>query len=190
MGVKVLAKFCKKCGSKIDDDAVFCVNCGTKVVGGGSLPAPSAVSANSKGTSLGPDYATKDESLSWWNWRGRLNRQRFILRTAILTTLIIILYFIALIFATVVTGSGDEEVASAMLIIMVLCALPVMLPLIVLSYFMTIKRGHDLNIQGWIVVIICLLGGAGILTIYFSIAKGNEGPNQYGDNPLKWPGSI
>ena len=26
-----MAKFCKKCGKKIDDDAVFCDNCGTKV---------------------------------------------------------------------------------------------------------------------------------------------------------------
>ena len=90
--------------------------------------------------------------------------------------------------------SGDSPTSSSRFtriqVIMVLCALPVMLPLIVLSYFMTIKRGHDLNIQGWIVVIICLLGGAGILTIYFFIAKGNEGSNQYGDNPLKWPGSI
>lgn len=195
MGVKVLAKFCKKCGSKIDDDAVFCVNCGTKVVGGGSLPAPSAVSANSKGTSLGPDYATKDESLSWWNWRGRLNRQRFILRSLILVLIaivggIILSGGISFFVTTAAMSGQDEDAVFGIMFLLLLCALPFILTSAVLGTFISIKRGHDLNIPGWVVVIVSLLGASFFLSIYLSIAKGNEGPNQYGENPLKYPGSI
>ncbi|WP_420834642.1 hypothetical protein [Anaerovibrio lipolyticus] len=39
-------------------------------------------------------------------------------------------------------------------------------------------------------VIVSLLGASFFLSIYLAVAKGNEGPNQYGDDPLKYPGSI
>lgn len=190
-----MAIFCKKCGAKLENDAVFCVKCGTKVVSGGALPAPSALSDNSKGKSLGPDYATKDESLSWWNWKGRLNRQRFILRYIILTTFATVVAFILcggisfLVTTEVMSGQNDDAVFGLMFLLL-LCILPFLLPPILLSIFLSIKRGHDLNIPGWVVVIVNLLGASIFLIIYLAIAKGNEGANQYGENPLKYPGII
>jgi uncharacterized membrane protein YhaH (DUF805 family) len=193
--VKVLAKFCKKCGKKIDDDAVFCDNCGTKVASGGSLPAPSALFYNSNGQSLGPDYATEDEALSWWNCRGRLNRQRFIFRYLILMAITvvvgIILFGVTSLLGTNVVMSGhNEDTVIGVIVILLLCVLFFFLPLTVLSIFISIKRGHDLNIPGWVVVIISLLGASFFLSIYLAVAEGNDGTNQYGENPLKYAGSI
>ena len=190
--MNILAKICKNCGSKIDDEAVFCAKCGKKIAVSGALPV---LSDNNKSKSLGPDYATRDEALSWWNWRGRLNRQRFILRSLILTTIAIVVGIIlcggiSFFITTTVMSGQNEDAAFGIMFLLLLCALPFILPLTLLSFFLLIKRGHDLNIPGWVVVIVSLLGASFFLSIYLAVAKGNEGPNQYGENPLKYPGSI
>ena len=97
---------------------------------------------------------------------------------------------ISFFITTTVMSGQNEDAAFGIMFLLLLCALPFILPLTLLSFFLLIKRGHDLNIPGWVVVIVSLLGASFFLSIYLAVAKGNEGPNQYGENPLKYPGSI
>lgn len=207
-----MAIFCKKCGAKLEDDAVFCVKCGNKIVNGGSSLVPAQSSGNGPRSSHniqssnryagGPEYASKEDTLSWWSYKGRLNRERYIYRTLILTVIGIVLGIIVagvmsfFITAGAMTGGGGDEVLG-LLFLFCVCSSPFFLPLYVISTFTCIKRGHDLNMAGWIVICISLLLpsvtfglSSLVFYVYLACAKGNEGPNQYGEDPLKYPGSI
>ena len=191
-----MAKICKNCGSKIDDEAVFCAKCGKKIAVSGALPVPSD---NNKSKSLGPDYATRDEALNWFSYRGRLNRQRYIVRSLILSVPSIIFAIMLAggmsfaISAGAMNGNSGDEVIG-MIFILLFVGIIFGLPLIILGVFATIKRGHDVDIPGYVTVLVSVFGGLIGISLFYSFylwfAKGNEGPNQYGENPLKYPGSI
>ncbi len=60
------------------------------------------------------------------------------------------------------------------------------LPLVILSYMNSIKRAHDLDKPGWIVIGFLIPVVDIILAIYLLFFKGTDGPNQYGDDPLRF----
>jgi len=68
---------------------------------------------------------------------------------------------------------------------MVLLGIIIELALTVLNYFLIIKRGHDINLAGWVSVLIQMASG-GLFAIILYFIKGNVGPNPYGDDPLTY----
>lgn len=135
------------------------------------------------------------EALKWTSYNGRLNRKRYFLRGLVLG---FSGFFIAFVVAFVAVIMGMHEDTAAK-IGYVAC-----LPLVVLSLFNSIKRLHDLDKPEWPVIIALLPavflfvdakypvmeGVINLVNVAFSIYllffKGTNGPNQYGDDPLRF----
>jgi len=186
-----VAKYCEQCGERLEDDAVFCTGCGQRVAINMPIQAPTYTYYNQP---VGADYASQDESLGWFNYRGRLNRQRYIFRSLILSIFLIVMSImlvggIAFLISAAEQNRGSGGAGMGLIIILLVVAGIIELMLIVESYFLLIKRGHDINLSGWVSVLIQFASG-GVFSIVLYFIKGNMGPNQYGEDPLNYPGSI
>ena len=49
---------------------------------------------------------------------------------------------------------------------------------------LVIRRWHDLGKSGWFTLLLLIPLVNLIVAIYLWVKKGDEGPNQYGDDPL------
>lgn len=185
-----MAKYCEKCGEMLDDDAVFCTSCGQRTAVNMVMPPQQPQPIMYYEPTSGADYATREEALSWFSYRGRLNRQRYILRSLMLTAVCIVLGLIlfggiaAIIGAAEMKGQSSSAGMGA-IIIMVLVGILLELALVVMNYFLIIKRGHDVNLSGWVSVLVQIASG-GFFSIILYFIKGNVGPNPYGDDPLTY----
>uniref|UniRef100_UPI0038CD41BF DUF805 domain-containing protein n=1 Tax=Vallitalea okinawensis TaxID=2078660 RepID=UPI0038CD41BF len=56
---------------------------------------------------------------------------------------------------------------------------------VIIGTSLTVRRLHDLNVTGWLVLVNALIR---IITLFFHICftfiPGTKGPNKYGDDPL------
>ncbi|WP_222931133.1 DUF805 domain-containing protein [Selenomonas caprae] len=59
------------------------------------------------------------------------------------------------------------------------------IPFVVASYFISACRLHDLDKTGWLSLIFLIPYANVPWGIYLLFAKGTEGPNQYGPDPLQ-----
>ena len=182
-----MAKYCEKCGEMLADNDVFCNRCGQQVAVN-MIMQPQTVTYYVP--TFGADYAGRDEALSWFTYRGRLNRQRYILRSLMLTFLCIVFGIILFGGIALIMGEGEMKghlgsSGTGVIIIMVLLGIIIELALTVLNYFLIIKRGHDINLSGWVSVLIHMVSG-GLFAIILYFIKGNVGPNPYGDDPLTY----
>ena len=143
---------------------------------------------------VGPLPDNIAQAFKWTTYTGRLNRQRYLFRGIGLEFLAVGIFMVIGIVG--IAGGMKEEAAIGLGF---LCAMP----LIVLSLFNSIKRVHDLNQPGWLAVVQALAGWFNafsdneavnvigglvsfVLSVYFLFFKGTEGPNQYGDDPLRY----
>ena len=130
----------------------------------------------------------------YFSTEGRLNRKPFIYY-------IIFLIVISLAFIGIITLLGlasalsiailgeDLNVLSQIEVIPILLILVASLILIILFLplnFLMIRRLHDLNFSGWWIIFpIVFPFGYFIFILYLILAKGTNGPNKYGENPLE-----
>ncbi len=125
----------------------------------------------------GTVYANIAESLKWTTYTGRLNRQRYFLRGLGISFGAFLISFIFAFIAAILGAAEDTATAVGYLFA---------LPLIVLSYFNSMKRAHDLDKTGWIVLVSFIPFVNIIFGLYLLFAKGTDGPNKYGDDPLMY----
>ena len=128
---------------------------------------------------------------NFYRWQGRLNRKRYIKRSLLLWLVSIVIItacsaaFIAYIVPSCVDPEhmGIYELARFEAGINGLFTLA-MLPVIISSYMLMIRRLHDVNLSGFFVLLnfvpIVNLG----LFLYLLCKKGTEGENDYGPDPL------
>ena len=119
-----------------------------------------------------------EESLKWTTYNGRLNRMRYFLRSLALGLGSGVVAFIGALFAIL---AMDLDKASAQLVAYVFCV-----PVFVLSWFNSVKRAHDLDKSGWMVLLTIVPIVNIIFGLYLLFAKGTEGPNQYGEDMLRY----
>ncbi|MCI5210553.1 MAG: DUF805 domain-containing protein [Candidatus Electrothrix sp. ATG2] len=76
-------------------------------------------------------------------------------------------------------GIGTFSEASGVGLLHTLYALAVFLPMLAVQ----VRRLHDTNRSGWWVLIGLVPVIGWIVLVFFSVQKGTEGENQYGDDP-------
>ena len=153
---------CPKCSGLVDYGSRFCPYCGNAF---GSWGVPVAESQT--------NYAVvnnKEESFKemYFSSEGRLNRKAAFERLA-------------------VNGIGCQilawfigEVALELGVLGFIISLAAYLVLMYSGICISIRRWHDLNKSGWFVLSEFLI----LPVFYLWFAKGTEGPNKYGPDPL------
>lgn len=101
----------------------------------------------------------------FFNYKGRLNRKRYFLRTLI---------------ASILLGL----VAGILSLISPVLAFPVYILSAIVGVMLAIRRCHDLNKSGWFYLLLLIPIVNIFVGLYLLFAKGTIGPNQYGPDPL------
>lgn len=156
--------FCSNCGAKLDAGEKFCPSCGQDI---------------SAATNCDTIPYQKDSGL-WENLfktNGRLNRLRYFKRSIG----ILFLYVLSLIatVAIFVDPSSGEVAATGVILII---GLSILFP--IGSICLTIRRLHDLNLTGWLCLLMTIPAVNTAFWIYTTFAPGTFGANQYGGDPL------
>ena len=181
-----MAKFCTACGTQVEEGTKFCSKCGAPLTV--AEPAPmqpqqppqlqqQPFANNGYGN---PAYNPQMVQQGWfkrnfWTTEGRLNRWAYFTTSLKLWLVATVVLVILGIIGVVI---GDEAGAT------VLCGLGV-IPFVISAYFIAARRLHDLDKNGWLSLIFLIPYVNIPWGIYLLFAKGTEGPNQYGPDPLQ-----
>ena len=112
---------------------------------------------------------TYDSNTSMWSPKGRMNRGKYF-------KVQFFLFLGGVIFYSVLY-SGD----AALIIIAFLLLLCLIAPL---NIFSSIRRLHDLELSGWLVLITLIPWIGWVYLLYLLFARGTKGPNRFGPDPL------
>ena len=116
---------------------------------------------------------------NFFRWEGRLNRKPYILYS-------IGIWFLMLILNVVADVLGDSRSSVALLVAFALYL--AVLALCVPSVMLTIRRWHDLGKSGWFSLLLLVPLVNFVVGLYLWVKKGDDGPNQYGEDPLAYRG--
>ena len=206
--------FCGNCGSQLDAGQKFCPNCGSKTV---SLEKPAASPAAPPAAQQGGAYGAQQQPPVYGGgqqspgyggapqspppyqppyggggapqpedlramlltYQGRLNRKPYILYS-------VGIWFLMLILNVVADVLGDSRSSVALLVAFALYL--AVLALCVPSVMLTIRRWHDLGKSGWFSLLLLVPLVNFVVGLYLWVKKGDDGPNQYGEDPLAYRG--
>lgn len=208
--------FCGNCGSQLDAGQKFCPNCGSKTVTLEKPAAPPAAPpAPQQGGAYGaqqqsPVYGGGQQSPGYGGapqspppyqppyggggapqprsegiremfltYHGRLNRKPYILRGLLVGITSSVLSNVMGVMA---------ESSSLALNLVSLVLLVVVLALCVVSVMLMIRRWHDLGKSGWFSLLLLVPLVNFVVGLYLWVKKGDDGPNQYGEDPLAYRG--
>ena len=208
--------FCGNCGTQLDAGQKFCPNCGSKTVTLEKPAAPPAAPpAPQQGGAYGaqqqpPVYGGGQQSPGYGGapqspppyqppyggggapqprsegiremfltYHGRLNRKPYILRGLLVGITSSILSNVMGVMA---------ESSSLALNLVSLVLLVVVLALCVVSVMLMIRRWHDLGKSGWFSLLLLVPLVNFVVGLYLWVKKGDDGPNQYGEDPLAYRG--
>lgn len=205
--------FCPTCGTKSADGVKFCPGCGG-ALGNGNVgvqavpmqqanhaapqqpvgpyrgapqqvytqgaPAQYPPQAVQGGYAPYPSQAARPENgikEMFFSFEGRLNRQRYLLRVLALGLVDSIITFVleSLMMGAFLSGSSGAAIVMGLLFLLIAVFF------MIAGISLGVRRCHDLDKSGWYLL-------AGILIIpglYLIFAKGTEGENQYGPDPLQ-----
>ena len=208
--------FCGNCGSQLDAGQKFCPNCGSKTVSLEKPAAPPAAPpAPQQGGAYGaqqqpPVYGGGQQSPGYGGapqspppyqppyggggapqprsegiremfltYHGRLNRKPYILRG-------LLVGITSSILSNVMGVMAQSSSLALNLVSLVL--LVVVLALCVVSVMLMIRRWHDLGKSGWFSLLLLVPLVNFVVGLYLWVKKGDDGPNQYGEDPLAYRG--
>lgn len=121
----------------------------------------------------GKDDGFTDKSFkgTWFAFKGRLNRMRYLLRA---------LPVILLGMAVASVATGDLLWLGVLLF-----------PLLYSKLSLVSRRAHDIGYRAWLLMILSVLPFFDLVTFaYLCLAKGDKGPNKFGPDPLEYPYDI
>ena len=191
---------CQNCGKELPDGAGFCTECGAKVAETGTAEihtdmteeTENNVTVSESETPAG-ETAPVEEGQSeehketfrekYLSFHGRLNRKRYFFRMLLLFPLEILGVLLTEDIAFSVNFLQNYPITYNVVCILLTCIF------LVLSTSLSVRRLHDLNLHGWLIVPIY------VISLFFPIVhtvvdgcflfhKGTEGPNKYGPDPL------
>ena len=171
--------FCRKCGSPIPDDSLFCPKCGTRV------DVPSGGPSGFR-YAWPPDPAVRQYGLfefaGWFAVKGRMARKEYWQRELTM--------FAATIVIGLAWGFAGWNVAALYL---------TLIPAYISNICIHVRRLHDLGVSGWWFLLVMLAGGftaglfgsdaavwlynIGMLAVFGSV-PGTHGRNRFGPDPL------
>ena len=103
----------------------------------------------------------------------RLNRLRYLKRSLLLALIIAVLNVLA-------KGLGND--ASPIFLVVLLA---VAIPVIASCFMLQIRRLHDINMTGWLVLLSLVPIVDCLLELVLIFKKGTDGHNKYGGDPLE-----
>jgi len=181
-------KQCPACKKFYDDNTMFCKECG--------IALGNAVQGNVQQTVLQNNtdfYKEGDVSITgntqqkyvpdkgikkmFFTTKGRLNRKRYILRGLVIGAGTSVGGVIA---SSLATGAILSESSAMLIVSAVLVLLTIILPA-ASGFMLAVRRWHDLNKPGILAITNLLI----LPALYLIFAKGTEGPNKYGPDPLE-----
>ena len=176
------AKFCTGCGAKvaeIETDEIH-LNAAEQLKEESSASAPVEMVAEEAVAAAAAKMEKRKETLreKYLSFHGRLNRKRFILRYMLLMPLVIL--------NVILIQGGFTERSVAINVFTYVIGLI----LWVVGTSLRIRRLHDSNLSGWLLVFIYILflvipeAVTQSTDICFMVIKGTEGDNKYGPDPL------
>ena len=208
--------FCGNCGSQLDAEQKFCPNCGSKTVSlekpasppaappapqqggaygaqqqppvyGGGQQSPGYGGAPQSPPPYQPPYGgggapqPRSEGIRemFLTYHGRLNRKPYILRG-------LLVGITSSILSNVMGVMAQSSSLALNLVSLVL--LVVVLALCVVSVMLMIRRWHDLGKSGWFSLLLLVPLVNFVVGLYLWVKKGDDGPNQYGEDPLAYRG--
>lgn len=183
--------FCSKCGQKLEENSLFCPNCGQKIVteqatninvNTNSTPDTTPVNLQKVQSSdvqvnTNQEQNKKKNTGGFFSFTGRLNRLGYLWR--IMLNGVCIVFFIAFL-QDAFSSSKSGNLAEAFLI-----SLVVILIIGVSSLSLSVRRCHDLNQSGWLALVSLIPFINVLFSIYLMFAKGTDGDNLYGPDPLR-----
>ena len=126
------------------------------------------------------------------NFKGRADRREFwlfaFMQYIYLTVILLVVYFIFILgiifMAAKNQGSPDPGMPGVLLFILGMYGVIflALLPILVPSLAVTVRRLHDTNRSGWWLLLSFIPIG-GIFVVFFLIGQGTKGANRYGDDP-------
>ncbi|ORT99901.1 hypothetical protein D081_1482 [Anaerovibrio sp. JC8] len=130
------------------------------------------------GYNMGPKPENIIQAFKWTTYTGRLNRLRYFLRGLVLGVVAAVLAMIGTFIGLAMDFDPDASQGLGYI---------VCLPVMILSFMNSIKRAHDLDKPGWLVIGTLIPIVNIFVSLYLLFGRGTEGPNQYGDDPLMFP---
>ena len=116
------------------------------------------------------------------DFQGRSRRMEYWMFTLFNFVVMMALLFAGGMFGAIL-GGGDEHAAEAsggvMAVLMVVYLLIVFIP----SLAVQVRRFHDQDKSGWMVLLGLIPGVGGLILIIFMCIEGTRGPNAYGEDP-------
>ena len=188
----VTMKQCPACKKAYDDNTMFCKECGVALgnvvksnvqqeffSNNGIYEGSDANIVRKPQQKYVPDKGIKK---MFFSTQGRLNRKRYILRGLVIGAATSVGSMIA---TSLVTGALLSESTTMLIVSALLVLLMIILP-VVSGFMLAVRRWHDLNKPGILALTnILILPG-----LYVLFAKGTEGPNKYGPDPLEISSEI
>ena len=189
----VTMKQCPACKKTYDDNTMFCKECGVALgtTVKSNMQQEALYNKNGVYEASDANLVTKpqqkyvpDKGIKkmFFSTQGRLNRKRYILRGLVIGAATSVGSMIA---TSLVTGALLSESTSMLIVSSLLVLLMIILP-VVSGFMLAVRRWHDLNKPGILALTnILILPG-----LYVLFAKGTEGPNKYGPDPLEISSEI
>lgn len=124
-------------------------------------------------------------SSKWYQLSGRIGRLRYLAYQMLMTVVMyLVITAIAVIGFSALTGLSSESAGMNSTYLLILL---IFLPLLLLVFYGAIiypkRRLHDLNLSGWLVILMFIPLVNALFPLYLMFAAGNEGSNQYGYPP-------
>ena len=189
----VTMKQCPACKKTYDDNTMFCKECGVALgtMVKSNMQQEALYNKNGVYEASDANLVTKpqqkyvpDKGIKkmFFSTQGRLNRKRYILRGLVIGAATSVGSMIA---TSLVTGALLSESIPMLIVSALLVLLMIILP-VVSGFMLAVRRWHDLNKPGILALTnILILPG-----LYVLFAKGTEGPNKYGPDPLEISSEI
>lgn len=167
-------KICPECQTKNIHDAQKCRECVSNISFVEAMHEDESKKLHAEAIETSIDVGTATSSLmSLFLFHGRIQRSKFWITN-------IFLYIFIFGITAIIENIRYNSIRTSLVVYLVLT-----IPLIWISLVASVKRLHDLNKSGWLVLLMLVPILGFLVLLYLGIATGTSGSNRYGSDPIE-----